>query len=119
LPGAGDVLGPTVAAKQQVRVIEFLLPSRFLSAGLVSVGLQLTANATAGKNRMPSVFGFIVVFKSRSALLCCVPIVSPYPLAKVVPSLPHPDKCAKPAQESYRRKPRNYLVTNSIGDFLD
>src|ERR1035437_7087442 len=40
------------------------------------------------------------LLKSLSALLCGVPIVVPYPLAKIVPLLPRPDKCAKSAQAS-------------------
>jgi hypothetical protein len=53
LPATADVLGPTLAARWHVPFIELLLPSRGLSAGFVSAGLQLTANAMTGKNRMP------------------------------------------------------------------
>ena len=49
----------------------------------------------------------------------CVHVqLSLYPLAKVVPSLPHPDESAKSAQESYRRKPRNCRITNTIGGYF-
>jgi hypothetical protein len=44
----------TVAAGQQVPFTELRLPSQGLPAGFVSPGLQVTANATTGKNRMPS-----------------------------------------------------------------
>ena len=49
----------------------------------------------------------------------CVHVqLSLYPLAKVVPSLPHPDESAKSAQESHRRKPRNCRITNNIGGYF-
>ena len=54
-----EVLGLTTAAKRQVVFIRFLLSSRCVSADRICAGLQLTANATTGKNRMRSVFRFI------------------------------------------------------------
>jgi hypothetical protein len=54
-----------------------------------------------------------------SALVCCVPIVVPYPSAKVVPLLLHPDKCAQSTQRSQGGKPRNCLFTNDISGFLE
>jgi hypothetical protein len=53
LPGTTDVLYLTLPAKWQVPFIELLLPSWCWSAGFVSAGLHLTANATTGRNTMP------------------------------------------------------------------
>jgi hypothetical protein len=41
------------------------------------------------------------------------------PLAKVVPLLNRPDKCANSARRSHRWKPRNCLVANYIGEYFD
>ena len=60
LSGTARVLGLTTAAKRQVAFIKFLLSSRCVSADRICAGLQFTANATMGKKRMASVFGFIV-----------------------------------------------------------
>src|ERR1035437_617191 len=95
-----------VAAKRQVPFIELLLPSRCLSAGFVSAGLQLTANATTGKNWMPSVFGFIVGnVNCSSSSLCTTP-------QRLV------CHARRSHQRSHRRKPRNCLVTSNIGDYF-
>ena len=60
MPGTAEVLGLKLTAKRQVPFIELLRFSRCGSAGLVCAGLQLTANVTMGKKRMPRVFGFII-----------------------------------------------------------
>ena len=118
------MLCPTLSARRQVPFIELLLPSRCVSAGFVSGGLQLTANATTGKNWMPRrlLDGALAKVDTGSgeiaALVCCVPIVVPYPLAKAVPSLLHPEKCAQSTQRSQGGKPPNCLVTKDIGDFF-
>ena len=54
MPETTDGLGLTLAVRPQGPFIEPRLSSRRLSAGFVLAGLQLTTNATTGKNRMPS-----------------------------------------------------------------
>jgi hypothetical protein len=118
------VLCPTLSARRRVPFIELLLPSRGVSAG-VSAGLQLTANATTGENWMPRrlLDGALAKVDAGSgelsALVCCVPIVVPYPLAKVVPLLLHPEKRAQSTQRSQGGKPRNCLITKDMSDSFE
>jgi hypothetical protein len=62
LSGTAEVLSLTTAAKRQVASIKCLRFSRCTPADRICAGLQLTANATTGKKRIPRVFGFIVGF---------------------------------------------------------
>ena len=49
-----------MAARLRLRFIELLLPRRRLSAGSITPGWQLTANATTGRNAILSVLRFMI-----------------------------------------------------------